>query len=492
MHAFEQLTAFGWNIPVRTYQRIVRFGIVPVIACLAGVSALAFDLLRLGLPPGRQEGRGAFLLVAYLCAFGYVLAIGVARELLTRRRDIVAASPHIALFRALDLPATTVFAVWAGTVVVRSTVVWTILASSFVVSYRTELDAAISQPAVLLLVPLAVGAVHLALAMAAAVSPQAVEGARGRWVAIAATAVILAAVGRLLARTVAPGWRAPTLAQTWEPATASAMVSAATVLVVLAGAVGAAVGWVRLHHEPFTILAADADTTTNVWLLPRPRGPFRWLVRAVGKTLMSTRPGRVRRRWWTAWVLAGAALVGLAPALVGSAPGALGRVTVPVAFLSVLAMAEVDVQVAGPTALAAHLRALYELGASRMSITGAVLGTAVAHASAVGAAISLVLWTSAGLVDGRPVVVAVAAASALVIADALLPGRQCADGSVNVSIGAAVLGVLLAVPVLALLVADSPGGWHLLAAGGLAAAMLTGGAACVQQTVLSRPSTSPA
>ncbi len=210
--------------------------------------------------------------------------------------------------------------------------------------------------------------------------------------------------------------------------------------------------------------------------------------------LTTGRPGRVRRRWWTGLALAAATTSGLAPILTTGASGALQQMAVLVAFLSVVALAGTDVQVTGPTAMAAHLRAVYELGAGRTTLAGALLGAIVVDALVVGAGVSVVTWAATGVVDARPVLVAVAAAASSVLADALMPGRVCADGSMTTSIGAAVLCVFLTVPVLALLIGTVPSvhEWWVSVAGGVTAAILIGGMVCLRQTVTSRPSTFPA
>ncbi len=245
MHAFEQLTAFGWRIPVRTYRRIVRAATVLALVCMAGASALVFDVLRAGvLPGGRPNTHGGLLLVAYLAGCGYVLAVGVVRELVTRRRDVVAASVHTAFFRALDIPATTVFAVWAGAAIVRTSAVWVVLAVSYVTAFHAELTGVISAPAALLGIPVAVGAVQLALAANAAAAPTRVARARRRWVGLAATLVVLVVAGRDLSEVVASGWGGEQLAWAWSPATTTTVVIGGSIVTASVAAWLVAIGWV--------------------------------------------------------------------------------------------------------------------------------------------------------------------------------------------------------------------------------------------------------
>lgn len=501
LHAFEQLTTFGWSMPVRTFRVLIRVATGVSAAVLVAATVVVVDVIRLtALPLVPQGSRGAVVLLAYLAACGYLLALGVWREAATRRRDLVAASPHAALFRALDVPATTVLTVWVLPAIARTTLFALAVATGYV-AVTADLLAEHVVPPVLLAVPVAVGAVQLAIAARAARPSTAPRSRTARRVGMVVAVVLVAGAGRLVSVSVGAGsggWPDWTLTR---PVT-TALVAVGAALAVLVAAAAVTGAHRALHVHPFPI-GAEADEHPARRSLDAARGPVRWALRGPGwwvlratRTAMWTgRPGRLRRRWWAGAALAAGVAVGLAPIAREVPTGGTGRLAVLVAFLSLLALTESDMQATGPTAVAARLRAVHELGAPSRRLAAGLTGAVLADGLLVGLGVLAVLWCATGTVQTGPVLVATAVAVASVLADAVSPGRLRSDGTASLSMGAALLTVLVTVPVAGLLVTGSAGTawtWTVAVAAGVVVVIGMGGVACVRRTVLMRPSTLPA
>lgn len=504
LHAFEQLTTFGWSMPVRTFRVLVRVVTGVGAAVLVAATVVVVDVIRLtALPLVPQGSRGAVVLLAYLAACGYLLALGVWREAATRRRDLVAASPHAALFRAMDIPATTVLTVWVLPAIARTTL-FALAAATGYVAVTADLLAEHVVPPVLLAVPVAVGGIQLAIAARAARPSTAPRSRTARRAGIVVAAVLVAGAGRLVSASFGAGdggWPHWALSRS----ATTALVAVGAGLAVLVAIVAVAGARRVLHVRPFPI-GAEANERTGRRSLDAARGPVRWVVRGPGwwvlratlTAMWTGRPGRLRRRWWSGAAPAAGVAVGLAPIASEVPADGAGRIAVLVAFLSLLALTESDMQATGPTAVAAQLRAVHELGAPSRRLAAGLAGAVLADGALVGGGVLAVLWCATGTVQVAPLLVASAVAAASVLADAVAPGRLRSDGTASVSMGAALLTVLTTVPVAGLLVTLSAGSagsawtWSVVAACCVVVVILMGGVACVRRTVLIRPSTLPA
>ena len=76
-------------MPVRTFRVLSRVATGVSAAVLVAATVVVVDVIRLtALPLVPQGSRGAVVLLAYLAACGYLLALGVWREAATRRRPL--------------------------------------------------------------------------------------------------------------------------------------------------------------------------------------------------------------------------------------------------------------------------------------------------------------------------------------------------------------------------------------------------------------------
>ncbi len=124
LHSFEQLEALGWRLSLRTFVRLRRwaFGLAVLVSVAAAkllVSLFADDvaLILTLISPARLQ-------VTLLAGLMYWGAACVARDLFTRRRDVVGRSANRPFFRGLDLPAWAVFTVLVALPVIRAARCW--------------------------------------------------------------------------------------------------------------------------------------------------------------------------------------------------------------------------------------------------------------------------------------------------------------------------------------------------------------------------------
>jgi hypothetical protein len=501
LHAFEQLTALGWRVSTSTFRRIMGALTLLGLVSLAGFSVLVCDLIRGALlTHGAVNGLPVRLVLLYAAGNVYVLCLGAWREVLTQRRDIIAHPANVEFYRGIDLNAGVAFVVWAAGPILRETAVVCVVAAGFVATFRPELASVVDPPVALLAFPASVGALRVALAGWMATATPAVP--RSRPVALFAMVVGIFAAGRTLSLVV-PGsasqeGRTPSLA--WlDPSVAGLAVE-----LVAAVALCAAVAWFAVHL--LRLCAGSFPVRSPCergWWRRASRlvaGPRSWFTVALLSSMARGRAGRTRRRLHCGLLIAIAATAGVGPLIrLGQAPaGGIANTLLPLSlaltFICALSLLETVVGTAGPSALARHLRVVWELGASSHWVSLAVVSCAVVDGAAVGFAVALARSSLISSFDPGPVIVGAAVGASVVLADVLAPPRLCADESTTPSISSATLGVVLAIPVLAMLLPaermHDVAPWRVLGAMALFAIMAAGGVACVARRLISMPSSS--
>jgi len=407
----------------------------------------------------------------YVAATMYVAGISLAREMFSRRREVVAANPHERVFRALDISAVGVFWWWAAAPLVQSGLI-TLFAGAGVLmalgAAATSLDVA-----VVIVAPIASTSLLLATAAISARSPARVGRARvGGWLRIAslvALAVVLAGVTARVVPWIAMMRTSGTAQVTAGDVRAPVLVGSLVLLGLCATIV--AIGLGKLSRRPFPLVSQAVVRPSRA----RAATVIGWVAAAGTRAVLHGRSGRLLRRWLAGWLLATAAV---APAreVLGELPAQVGII---VGFMSALAVTEAALAATGPTARRLQARVLRELGAHATTVSVGVAIPVLGAGAIVGALVTVTVSVLAGTIVVGPLLVSIAVAGSGVLADALLPGRELADGSVTLSMPAAMVGVMLPVPVLVATAEPSTVGD--LMAGLMAIAIVIGGGACAQR-----------
>ena len=496
LHSFQQLTSLGWSMSVRQYARTVNVLCVLMLITLGGVAAFSFDLVDGALlTNGPVDGEQLALI--YVAANGYILSVGVCREVLSRRRDVVAHPANVAFYRAMDLSAAVGFAIWVLGPLARKTAVWLVVSAAFIAAFHAEIAVGVGSPLSLLALPIAGGALQAAVAGWMACTPAAAAKTR-RWLVLALAAVVFGS-SRLLGVVL---WGDPAATISVVPSSIGpegvSLVLELAIACVLIGATATIGLQVRaLSRRSFPVWQSAAGLARRPRLVDA-RGPATWLALAVIASLARGRAGRSHSRMISGLALAAAATAGLGPVLSRAAAAGLehsaGAVTLSIAFVAALSLAEIDVSTTGPTSLSRHMRTAWELGAPRPALVATVSAGVAAVPALSGWAVSVVRWPLGGALDAGPIVVATAVGAAALLADVLAPPRTNADGSTTPSISAAALTVLLAVPVIALIApaerSYNDNSWRVWGAVALVGILFAGGMACVSRLVAQGQSTS--
>ncbi|MDM7854674.1 hypothetical protein [Cellulomonas alba] len=472
LRAFLQVDALGWDVTTSWFRRSARLGMVVGLVCLAGAATFAADLARSVVDPVPQ----GHLVPLAVAGVGYLVGLGVCRETLTRRRDLVAHPAHVDVYRAVDLNAVTVFVLWVAWPIVRRWLVVLVVAVPFLQEFTPELRTEVDPPALLLGVLAAGACLEVAVAAVLATSARTSR---------TAVVVVLLAVGAV----ALAGRRAAGVVDGTALATAPTASAATTSLVLrLATSVAVVASLATVGHRLW-VLALDGFPLRDEGAGPRrprrrsgARRPETWSVAATASAMLAGRPGRVRTRIHVGLVLALVAALGLAP-LVRRVPGlSLHTAAFSLTFVVSLALVEVVLSAAGPNALAGQRRMTWELGVPRWWLGASTVALVAVDVAAVGAGVALVAGLVAPPLDASPVLVSLGVAGALVLADVVVPPRRAPDGSVTPSVSGATLGVMLAVPVLGVLAAG-PAAVRTAAAATVVAVLLGGGAACATRAV---------
>lgn len=474
LRSFEDSRLLGWTGSVRSFQRLMfALGACAAVIVVA-VASLGARATMAVLPD--TSHASATVVGLYVAATVYVAGVSLARELFSRRREVVAANPHERVFRALDISAVGVYWWWAAAPLVQIGLI-TLGAGAGVLmalgSAATGLDVA-----VVIAVPVASTSLLLATAAMSARSAGLLGRARfGGWPrfgVLVALAVVLAGVTARVVPWIETMRAQGTSQVATEDVRYPVLIGAVAVIGLCAAIV--AIGLAKLSRRPFPLVSqavvrpspARASTVTG------------WVAAAGIRAVLHGRSGRLLQRWLAGWLLV-TATVAPATEVLGGLPAQVGII---VAFMSALAVTEAALAAAGPTARRWQARVLRELGAHATAVSIGVAMPVLSAGVAIGALVTVTVSILTGTIVIGPFLVSIAVTASGVLADALLPGRELADGTVSLSMPAAMVGVVLPVPVL--VATAEPSAVGELMAGLMAIAIVIGGGACAQRASTKR------
>jgi hypothetical protein len=449
----EMLTPYRTKMELRTFQSVIYVlyaFLVPIVAMVA----LGLSLVAKGFLTERPESAFAVVLL-FVVGNLYVIGSYLFREIFSERRFVVASSPNTPFYRAFDIPARHVFAVYAG---LRATAFYVILFVAdavFVVVATAAVPSA--GPGVPVLLTLPVAGYLSTLAVAATVAASRVRSMSWKPPWLLAGVVTLVAVGYLTARFVAGPIAASGLAKAFAGQRVALLTSAVAVIApaVACGAlllVGIAVR--RLGRTSFLIHPAEASNQA-------PRRPQIHKLQVLHRELVRSKVYPLVRRnvlvMSTVLLLClGAAASGSGVLPLRSLPDRFGLTVEGFAFVSFIIMVGLVFTVVGPTTLAGQFRFEWEnlLGSRRrIAVAAACYYALPALVTAAGLSVLLLLVTGAFSIG--PVALAVAVAAAAMIAETTVAPREMADGSSTQATISALIVLLLGVPVIAALSASS-------------------------------------
>jgi hypothetical protein len=490
----ELLTSLRLPMSLRLFQVLaVGCYVVGTLVALA-VSLVVFSLSH---ALTRDEDGAGYAITAMVCvATGYLGGAYIFREAFSRRRFIVSNSPNVALFRALDVRAADVLAVYCGLRVTAFYLALLLVDLSFVLVFGSSLDLpAWGVPAVLLL-PLAMYLVTLAVAANSADRRTRPEPMR-QWTVLALGTVCFVA-GFGTARYLLGPVRSAGLATSFGAGQVTvllAILGVGSAVVGAAAAVRLIVSVRRVLRDPFSI---QEVRPTTAGALPAGARTGR-LARALPL------PGILHRELVMSWsypLLKKAFALLLMILLVGLGVLVSGASVLPVAdvpdravvifhatvFTVLMGATELILKVIGPTTLATQFRFAWEQHLSEWRIARSAVAYYLGPVALFGAGSAALLSVVTGTVSAGPVSVGVAVMSAAVFAESVLAVPKNVDGSSANSTVAALATLMLAAPVLLALSAHSALGEILAAA--YAACLLGGAVACMGRRIRTLPSTS--
>lgn len=488
------LAVTGWPISIRTLVVLgVATGVALVCAVLAG-SLFVMRLLHEALssdPAGSAAGRSAttaiILLALAVCL--YISVGALAREALSSRRFEVRFSPNRELFRASDVSMHHVFlaeavpraAILLGLSGAVCTAAWVVV---------QEEGGSGGLALILLAVPFAVTASWLAWSSKLAASDPRIPSLAVGWIVFAGGCLLAAFLGAVLARGLlaltssAAGFD---LQLTATGAEGGWIATAVTVAVVVFSFLTIrnvrAIRWQSFPvtaRVPRRVRESAWKTTTPVAML--------WRVLTVN--LVRDKSFALFRGIGIGLLLAAATAIGfrgggIGPGLLREIPG-IQNAAACIVFMVGVVGNELICKANNPIGLLPQLRYSWESGFGLISLVwGVTLTQSVLLALLAAPAMGVIVWAATGVLPAETLLIPWAIATSNIIGNAYskVKVRQ-ADGSMEMSLAAAFIGLLLAVPVLGLLLLGN-------VAATIAAvtytALLTGGAKiCLQRRILAR------
>ncbi len=443
---FEMLVALGWSWSLRVFRRALLAATLLVMPVVFAGSALVAAVLGALLLPVGGSARAGGVLAAVAVTVLYTVGGYTLREAFSRRRYLVVEAPNRDLFRALDIRARDVFAVYCGlrTVAVGGALMAALLGVT--AGLWPRLGGAVDGVVALLVLPFAFVATTLGLAARGGTRPPRVRTTAAWATTFLAIAAVVAGGAWALARLGGELLRAgpPTLPGMTFPALTVAALAA-----TVAGSVALVLGWRDLGHHSFEISTAPETDRRPGRLLRRPL-----LTGALAAHLQGSSAARILVRL--------AAALGVLVAGTGGVVAALGRPWTPAvdpgqilrlmcipAYLAASAAAELLVTLSGPTRMRHHLRFAWERQMSGSRLVTSALAFWTAPLLLLGVLVTAWAWLLAGDVSIRFCVVALAAGLAGVTADCLVGHpREQADGTVPPGLATALAGIAMSLPVL--------------------------------------------
>lgn len=401
------------------------------------------------------------LLVLDLAVLCYIGIGQLGAELLTARRFSFSGSPHTACLRALDVPAHVWFAVVEGVPRLGGALGMALTQSAVVAALAAGGGVGVQELWIPVALPLAVGALRIALAARAAIRPPQARLSRWLYLPAALAGAALARLGVALhALLTAPSTTAPEV-----PVVTRWVAGLVIVIAVTAGALGVP-ALRRLAHGSFVIRASSSIGA---------RGD------RVGRVLAAELEAgwggaTVRSVLLVATAVASAALAAATTGVrVDLARSDTHAALATAVFLAGMIFEESLVRVVGIGRFGDHLHQWWSLGADAGRLAAEMLIYTLRPYVALGALLcagisaldgGLVLW---------PMAVMLVLCGAAVVVDAMIPAVRGGDGTTVSNPLSTFAGIVLAAPVLAVVILARPT-WPLSLP--VLSVLLLGGALC--------------
>jgi hypothetical protein len=489
------LAVTGWPISIRT---LVVLGIGSGVALLCAVLAGSLFVMRLlhkalSFDGARTHTVGSATMAIILLALAVCLYISVgalAREALSSRRFAVRFSPNRDLFRATDVSMHHVFLAEAGP---RAGILFglsgAVCTAAWVV-VQEDGGRGGSLALALLAAPFALTASWLALSSKLAARDPRLPSLAVGWTVFAGGCLLAALLGAILARGVL------------------ALTSAAAGYDLRLYATGAEGGWIAtavaiavvvfsfltirnvraIRRQSFPVAArVPPRLRESVWKTTTPVAMF-WRVLIVN--LVRDKSFALFRGIGICLLLAAATAIGfrwggIGPEFLREIPG-IRNAGACVVFMVGVVGNELMCKANNPIGLLPQLRYSWESGFGHNSLVWGVTLTQSALLALLAApAVGVIVWAATSVLPVETLLIPWSIASSNIIGNAYskVKVRQ-ADGSMEMSLAAAFIGLLLAVPALGLfLLGNVPA----TIAAVTYTALITGGAKiCLQRRILSQ------
>lgn len=487
--SFEQLTALRLPVTLRLFQYLMAVGYMFSLLLALAVSLAAFSLVQELV---RDRDGAVYALTVMFCVANLYSGGGyILREAFSRRRFAVSHSPNLHLFRALDLRATQVFAVYCGLRITLFYLLLLVIDVAFVTAFQRSSGlpmlavTAVATPVSMWLVTLGVAA----KAATRRTPPQPMARST-----LAVLGVLVFGLGYGTARFVVAPYRESGLAASFSQWHAAAFTTALGVVAVLAGVVSAVrliVHMRQLARESFAIeQLPEAPTRARPH---RDLAVIRWpLLTILHRELAGSWVSPLVRKTLgslAAAVLAAAGVLAAGGSVfpLGELPGRVTVVAYSLIFVTLVGAAELMLIAIGPTTLAAQFRAAWENQFSQWNLVGSAVAYYLAPVSLLAVAFgALHRIIVAGSFLG-PVSIGIAVVGAMLVAESVTPTQRNADGSVAPNAVSGLVGLLLAAPVLLVLSTSVTAGEVLALAYG--SCLLGGAVACMERRIRTLAST---
>lgn len=489
------LAVTGWPISIRTLLALgVASGVALVCAVLAG-SLFVMRLLHKALSfggGGTHEGSAATMAIILLAlAVCLYISVGaLAREALSSRRFAVRFNPNRELYRATDVSMHHVFLAEA---VPRAGILFGLsgaVCSAAWVVVHDEGGSGGPSALTLLAAPFALTASWLAWSSKLAASDPRVPSLATGLLAFAGGCLLAAFLGAIVARALLALTSAPPGFDLGLNATGAegGWIATAVAIAVVVFSFLTIRNVRAIRRQSFPVTArVPRRVSESVW---KTTTPVAMLWRVLIVNLVRDKSFALFRGIGICLLLAAATAIGvcwggIGPQFPREIPG-IQNAGACIVFMVGVVGNELMCKANNPIGLLPQLRYSWESGFGLNSLAwGVTLSQSVLLALLAAPGMGIIVWAATGALPVETLLIPWSIASSNIIGNAYskVKVRQ-ADGSMEMSLAAAFIGLLLAVPVLGLLLL---GNVPAIIAAVMYTALLTGGAKiCLQRRILSR------
>ncbi|GAB3564409.1 hypothetical protein GCM10027405_20470 [Arthrobacter alkaliphilus] len=465
--AFEVVNAMRLPLTLDGFRALAVFGSIALVLLGTAVFATMMSVLRDG--PLRHD-TAAVLNWGFL-AILYSAVVAVLTEVVSSRRLAVSGSPHLELFRAMELPLSQVVVRYGLIPALRRTGILWYSAAVFLVVFFEESSgyAGVVAASASVLVLASCACAYCVLHFAS--TPAQRIGLHWRYVLFALILGLLlgAVTGFLLPQFSRLGSLAEDPAR-FLPVLYSLVAIGSGVLIFLSIR-----AWRRLSYFRISFGRERAGS--------RPRAAT--FGRFVVTDLLSSKQGSVIATIVLAWIAVVGILLGargILPLQSALGPGELDKTLIGAAVLLSLGVTEPMLYRIGPTAKLHHYRFAWENGCSAAGIVVRLVGIYVTAGAAIGGFVFLGTLLALGIaVPGAVLAGAIVAASG-VVAESLSRPPATTDGTKSNDVMDGLLTLLLISPCSLVLVVSPQFSTVLLL--GYSILLILGAASCLNQRLL--------